>query len=787
LLLGAASLLAVGGGGEKPASAQTSAVPANATIPVASLRSGKFAANAFAGIATPPTTVFANGGRKFVKPDPDNDLLVCTTSRTSRDQEITSWAGRGTFFLRLAGTPGAQTALYMTQNNTVSGGDIRIGIVTGFDETKCCDPSCGNGKYFAYYVNTNVAVSAEGIAVGYTPADTGQTLTFGCSGFEVYLKYNGRDLFRYVEWRLMNSGRMAIWAHQGYGTADVTAGFLPPQALLSDPEQRVFDPRDFGMRAVPPVTGAMRAAGKELILARDVGFKVGDRVIVEIGGEAGRGRRNSVGVGGTWPALSYADLAALRADTKKPDGTSAYLRSNGDVFTSKAGAWTPSVNGQSYYPAKVIPLSLVATIDAVSSDGKMLTLSAAAMANTANANVWLDCLPSFFVLAQVPKPGAMLPPQPLDVSISIPAGTWRLSGIVGNTLPVGSGWKISGQGRAQTTLVSPKGVPCGAFDIEGIDVDNVCISDLAYRGNLADHGFCFSITMAGNGFGGYPSAFTLHSPRAASRGLVLRNIDATNTFGRSVGIAGNGPLIDNCTVTITVPQQDYVGWQVQLYDSTGGTIRDCTVTGAKLVKAFELFACRDSRIVNCKGTNALYATNSSSAWTFDGCTTVIRAGAYFGQLSGALDEAVFNVNNNAFHSGSGGLIRNCSVIQHGYIDERGNSLKAIQIAPGQADCRIVGQYAGKVACGGKLTGYFDAPNYDPRSAEYGAMAIMSDAPRTVVTGIRVVGAAIGPPGHSNHFGNISLIGPDSRIVDCVADVVHGGAQSGNRTNTEFCR
>jgi hypothetical protein len=484
--------------------------------------------------------------------------------------------------------------------------------------------------------------------------------------------------------------------------------------------------------------------------------------------------------------LNYVTLAAMHADKKRPDGTSAYIRATGDVYTSKSGMWTPSANGQSYYPAKVVPLSLVATVEAVSPDGKELTLSAPAAVNTTNANVWLDCLPSFVVLTQAPRPGAVAP-HPPNVSISIPAGAWRLSNIAKNTLPVGSGFKIYGQGRTQTTLVSPKGIPCGAFDIQGINVDNVSISDMAYHGNLADNGFCFVISMSGNGFGGYPSAFTLHSSGAVSKGLVLRNIDGTNTFERLVGICGNAPLIDNCTVTITSGQQDYVGWQIQIYDSAGGVIQNCRATGAKLFKAFEMFACNGSRIVNCNGTNALYATNSSTSWTFDSCTTVIKPGAFFSQFSGAIDEAVINVNNNAFRSGSRGSIRNCNVIQQGYIDSRNNSLKAIQISPDQSDCTIEGQYAGSAGCSTTRAGIFQAPDYDPRSAEYGAMAIMSDAPRTIVSGIRSIGTAIGPRGHGSHFGNISLSGAGSRIMNCVADIVHGGDQSGNQSNSSFCR
>ena len=38
------------------------------------------------------------------------------------------------------------------------------------------------------------------------------------------------------------------------------------------------------------------------------------------------------------------------------------------------------------------------------------------------------------------------------------------------------------------------------------------------------------------------------------------------------------------------------------------------------------------------------------------------------------------------------------------------------------------------------------------------MAVYSDAANTVVNGIRIKGAAIGTPGHSSHWGNISIDG-----------------------------
>lgn len=68
------------------------------------------------------------------------------------------------------------------------------------------------------------------------------------------------------------------------------------------------------------------------------------------------------------------------------------------------------------------------------------------------------------------------------------------------------------------------------------------------------------------------------------------------------------------------------------------------------------------------------------------------------------------------------------------------------------------------------------------------MAVYSDAPRTIVSGIRVKGAAIGKPGHSGHFGNVSVLGASSQVNNCVADVIQPGpSKSGNQTNTAYSR
>ena len=782
-LLGAVSSLAICRA--DPCPAVEPGPPANATIAVSSLAPGNFSANAFAGIASPGTTVFASGGFKFLKPNPDNDLLVCATTAAWRDQQITSWAGRGTFFLRLSGTPGSQTALFMTHNNAVAGGDIRIGIVTGFDETKCCDPSCGNGTYHNSYVNEHVAASPEGMAVGYSTTYAGQTLTFGCNGFEVYLQYNGRDLVRYTEWRLMSVGRMAIWAHQSYGTADVAATFLPLRFLHSDPVSATFDPRDFGMAQIDAV-GAMSAGSNQLVLTTAAGYTVGQSIIVEIGGESGGGMRGTLGVGGAWPRNSYPTTAALRAAVPPRAPFWAYAADTNLVWSWNGSIWDHrNDNGgtynQSYYSEKIVPLALSAKIMAVSADGKTLTLSKSAVASSTNAAIHLDCVPSLANILADPLADGV--PAPSPMTISVPAGQFCFSEpVLGQNR---AKLTISGQPGRRTRFRSPKGTQCITVRINNASFGRgaVTIQNIDFLGNFADNGYGLGIDAQGNYQTGPATCYVGFCDNS-----IIRNCHSVDIFSGAAEIEGSAnPLIDSCSVTINGVQRAYIGWQIQLATCVGGRMQNCTAAGAKLLKSFELFACKGSKIVNCNGTNALYAINSSSSWVIEGCTATIQAGAYFGQLSGALDEPVINVNNNAFRSGSGGLIKNCNVIQQGYIDSRNNSLKAIQIQPTQTDCTIQGQYPGAAGCSAALAGLFKAPGYDSRSAEYGAMAVMSDAPRTTIIGIRSIGTAIGPPGHSGHFGNISLLGADSRVTNCVADVVHGGSQSGNQTNASFCR
>jgi hypothetical protein len=237
---------------------------------------------------------------------------------------------------------------------------------------------------------------------------------------------------------------------------------------------------------------------------------------------------------------------------------------------------------------------------------------------------------------------------------------------------------------------------------------------------------------------------------------------------------------------------NYMGWLFQINNSSGGAISDCTSTGPYLIDAFEVFACNGAKILRCGGQNCLYSNNSSTSWTIDfgsaqTTTCVITSGACLvGNAANLLDQAVINVNVNAFGTGNTGLINNPNINQQGYVDASNNSLKFIQVASVQSNVTIQGEYPGGAGCSTALGGLMQAPNYNGGSTEYGAMAVYSDAANTTINGIRIKGSAIGTPGHSGHFGNISALGASSLVENCVADVIQSGPTlSGNQTNAAY--
>ena len=169
----------------------------------------------------------------------DYKKFVAVTIAAARDVELTSWGADVAMFLRLIGGQ----ALYFIWNYNVPGGRLGIGIVTGLVEGREFEQ---NGTYYEIW-----GAKLSDVAPSYSPSNTNKDVfTFGASGFDVYLKYNGAELVRFKEYRHLKSGVIALQANNNYGFRDVGVHYLVPRTLLSTPESGVIDLRDFGLRDI---------------------------------------------------------------------------------------------------------------------------------------------------------------------------------------------------------------------------------------------------------------------------------------------------------------------------------------------------------------------------------------------------------------------------------------------------------------------------------------------------------------------------------------------------------
>ena len=141
--------------------------------------------------------------------------------------------------------------------------------------------------------------------------------------------------------------------------------------------------------------GSIAAGSNQLVVASAAGFSVGDSIIVELGGEASGGKPGSPGVGGVWPALSYPDEAAMRADTFQPKQIYGYCRDTGLVYRWDApGVGATWFNDpDEYYWCYAVPLALTARVVEIA--GLTLTLDASAVVDSTNAHVHFDNAPVF--------------------------------------------------------------------------------------------------------------------------------------------------------------------------------------------------------------------------------------------------------------------------------------------------------------------------------------------------------------------------------------------------------
>ncbi len=795
--------------------------PATANIPVASLANGSYAANNWTGFTTNATTVSTTSGRKYIQTttsSASNTLAIGTADW--RDEEVTFYFTFGRAIVRSTGQGG--TGLQMSLG--ISGGGLRISILSGIDYTS---PEAGTTSLI--YAQSN----PSGCITNW-PTSADSAFTFGMRGFEAYLLIDGQPAYdtcqttamnplgeiRFYEYRaaVQNAGKVSVWAHSGSTGGGVgnqiTATYYALTSLYSNVATNTFDIRDFGVRQISAVTGSMSANSCTLTLNSPRDFRVRDQIIVETGGESGAGAINTIGVGGSSPELHYATNAARDADTSQAVNTYAYIDTDGTTKYWNGSIWTQEVSGMAtYYSKWKAPVALIASVIAVdASPATTLTLqtfganaypgrNCSAVATT-NANVWLDSRIGFYPVttssAENFSSAAYDQSTYTGMTFNIAAGTWYMSEgayVNANTTNLRQNLTVQGAGVASTTIKNPAGVSAKQVNILGVN-NGVTIQDFLSIGNLSNvGGTLWSYATTNKNFNDRAKGgpVNVHMEGGNNLNPTVQRIKCIDVVRGCAVISGGNAQILNSEVVTTVGQYSYFQWMFALTNcSSSGQINGITATGAYLLKTAEVFGCDSGIITNVTGTNALISSNCSSSSVISNITSTITTNSFFDITSGWLDEPIININVNAgCGTTTGGTVSNFRLIQSGYVQTTTNSsLKGIQIQATASNWTVSGGYPGGGGCTSALAGFNQAPNFDSTDTiYYGAMAVMSDGPSTTVTGIRSKGTAIGSPGHSLHYGNISLNGANSVATNNVADVIHMGGSSpttsGNQTNAAY--
>jgi hypothetical protein len=775
--------------GPAPASTPASMV----TIDVANLPLGTVAANSLAPICftNPTDTVFAHtywtpASTKYLRAPSAQQLVIKSLPAcNTRDVELTTWTRQGYVYVRLDSTG---KAIYFLHQGETTNGYLEIGIVTGLDET-----AYPGGTYYPLYKNDNLV----GTVPGYSKTNTtGASFTFGVSGFEIYARFNGVEFMRFKEYRQMNSGAVALKANTGYGFRAITMSPLTTQYLYSDYANNKLDLRDWNVRSIQ-TKGTIAGGSNSLSIAAPQNFQVGDWVIVEIGAEAGAGVRGTIGVGGQWPALYYANAAAMSADSSKPVNTFAWTQDDGVVYQWNGSTWTISFGGNVYYVAKAIPSSLHGRITAISGDGLTLTLDNAATVAATNANVYLDNQPfvNYLTAKQKDAPGFyadLTPITPTGMTIVFPAGSYAGSGLI--KIAANDSWTIAGQEQQSTTLFAPKGVYSLGFWAENTHSGHT-FSNFTLQGNfgidkygLASSGWTYipGGLLANGLMPANPDTDDNHNhltqtniPRGmmypggiysgGSNNVTVEDVTVNDVSQKAVGVDfASNVWAYRVTNNQNSVLQNYVQWQFGWSDTRGGGCVDCTVNSVALVAGFSSFKAVNHRFIRPVSINAGFSQNNSQGWLIQDATVTVTPASTL-PPAWSKNNPLVNISTNigGNNVASGGTISNININVQGYIDSNNDVPVGIIVNRDNPNITITG-------------GSYTAPNYASPSALVGPQGIRSTGANTQVSHFTSCGtlSATGLLRRATEqHANIGLA--DGSVINSKAGVIVAPTQSGN--------
>lgn len=456
--------------------------------------------------------------------------------------------------------------------------------------------------------------------------------------------------------------------------------------------------------------GSIARGSNVLTLTETSSFRVGDQVIVEVGGEAGQGQFGTMGVGGVVPAAT--------------DGWSAF-----------------------YYRSKDCPMALVAKVTAIADGGRTLRLDKLAATDATNAHVYFDNHP---LLEAV-----LMENHPPGWAVTLPAGDFAIS----DTLHHQSygGWTMSGAGRGVTILRSPKGVPGGGLHC--FQADDTEIRDFTIIGNAGQSGFGLKDHDNRIEYG-------VGVLVTKSSNCTIRNVSCVNVFRKAAwGEYTNNLQVYDCDLTINDPFRGYLEWWFGVSDSVNGKFTNCRIDSAYLIPGFEGFRSDGVKFIGCRSVNASFSMNSTGNFVIDSPNVTIKAGSQFDLASFHFQNPIFNINSNIQPPNEamrmGGLIRNVSLTCEGYINSDNDSLRGIVINADNPNVTIDG-------------GVMTYPDYAAPSKMPGACGINSTGPNTQVRDVTVTGTVNPDnyPGANIAVTNGAVKNCKARRI-LVAGVLHG--------------
>lgn len=840
-----------------------SGAPLTYSIPVASLPVGPAAANTLLpAFVTNPADAVVLSPYWTTRPV---EYLVSTVAGgiilqslyCSRDQEVTSWVQNGIAYLRYANG----NAIFFNHNRNAN--TLTIGIVKGL-----VPGVFGSGTKYTFYNNTNLSSTVSGYST--TGDTTGQTWTFGVNAYGLYAKFNGAPVVNLTmgPWALMQQGAVALTSVDSSvtGWRDISISHLPSAQLWGDPEQGIFDARDWGVRVTPhsalftaSVTGAAMAVTKvsegviypgmivksvagsignaalviegtrivsqidgtpggigkytvspaqtvlanpiegwygvaagtiaagsnQLVLSKPTYLGVGDWVIVQCGTEAGECLRGSAGVGGQWPALSYATEALLQADLSQVTSTYAWAADTGNVWRFVSGAWVQGTTFR-YYGDKAIPQSLQAQVQAVSPDSLTLTLSQSAISGATNAAVYLDNAPLLNFLtywyASVFPTYDLSSLVPRGATLQLPRGMISVGGEV--VLLQQNGWTIRGHGRGATTVFSPNAIHGASIIVN--NSPNTKVEDLALLSNggqlnyfgtavnmsynnqptsLIPHGYNFDGTRAWSFMSFTPPLTQVSIPQTLglaygielygrSDNSITQRVMVTDVWEAAAGaFVCNNCWVEDAVVNLNADLQSYTQWQVIFTQSQGGGCSHCVFNMHSVTAALSMFESSGVAFKDVVLNNGLMESNTSNNFTISDVYTNITNPTLPDAIN-PIGVPLLNVNNNAGGDagGSNGMIKNMNMLQtvllnsarFGYTN---SSLTGIILSSNSNNVRIIG-------------GSYFAPDWVTPGILGGPRAVISQGGNTLIDGFIAAGAM--QPGA---FRQIQILTPGSGIID----------------------